>query len=157
LTSAVARIQVSHFKETFRIRALEWLMTLAVLGWGIGLFYTDAAYIKPFFGVMFVVISPWAMASIMTVIGLSRFCALLINGFWRRTPLIRWFMAVCTAFIWMQMAVALVTSKIFTPGWLIYTLFVVAEMCNSYYASADIRAVAEEEKIKRSEPGGNGP
>lgn len=102
----------TSLQTTFPTRANEWFMGFAMAGIGFvflmngGLF---AAYPGPLGGLArFADQETWS--GICLAAGLARLAALMINGLWWRSPLVRCIAAFVSCFIWWQLSAGLVAN-----------------------------------------------
>ncbi len=138
MTRPMILVHFEHFKETFPFRALEWLLAVIMIGWGLILLHPefDAARSTWATG-LFIQFSPDLFGRACLVVGLIRFTALLINGMWWRTPFARLVTTFAANLLWVCIVFGLVASDTLNTGWAIYPAFVVAEFYNAFRSADD--------------------
>jgi len=72
-----------------RTRALEWCLSTLMLAWGVNILSPEVFFDLPVYKLMRELMSEsrWGMAAVL--VALLRMTGLAINGWWRRSPLIR--------------------------------------------------------------------
>lgn len=100
----------NSLQTTFPTRAMEWFLGLAMMLLGLVFFYNAglfAAYPGPLAGLARIADQP-TWAGVCFALGFMRIGALLINGLWWRSPLVRCIMAFLSAFVWYWLSFGLV-------------------------------------------------
>jgi hypothetical protein len=91
--------------STHRERAIEWLSSAALLGWGITLALPGETLMQNHY-VAFRAMG-WSeaiLAWVFCLVGAARLVALYINGRWPKSPIVRIVGAIFGALIWGQVA-----------------------------------------------------
>ena len=104
-------------------RGLEWLLSFALIFTGATAVLPDNVGISV------------GLAVTCIVVGFARVVALIINGHWKRSPVLRAFGAVIGAFIWAKFAVS---PEHFMTANIIYPLFVWAELYSCSRSARDV-------------------
>lgn len=91
----------------------------------------------------------WGLASLIA--GSVRLTALTINGFWYRTPAIRWATAMMSILIWFLVAAAFIKAPIMNMGALLYGWLMVADMYSAYRSASDYVEAAAQRALERHE------
>jgi len=77
----------------------------------------------------------WGLSTV--VLGLVRGCALFVNGAYTRTPMIRLLMSFASAFIWTQVCIGLIKTRVPDTGIVLYAGLVVMDIVSAYRAATD--------------------
>lgn len=150
MTKPMILVHFDHFRETFPFRALEWLMAVVLIGWGLVLLHPDyAADQSTWANTLFAHVSAQLFGQACLVVGLIRFTALLINGLWWRTPFARLVTTFAANFLWVAIVFGLAASDTLNTGWAVYPAFVVAEFYNAFRSADDSRKSWLERKAAR--------
>lgn len=140
MTKPMILVHFDHFKETFPFRALEWLLAVFMIGWGLILLHPSYDFtLSNTWASLFVHVSPKLFGSACLAVGLIRFAALLINGLWWRTPFARLVTTFAANLLWVCIVFGLVASDTLNTGWAIYPACVVAELYNAFRSADDSR------------------
>lgn len=138
MTRPMILVHFEHFKETFPFRALEWLLAVFMIGWGLILLHPDYNPAGTTWGSgLFVTIPHELFGRACLVVGLIRFTALLINGMWWRTPFARLITTFAANLLWVCIVFGLVSSDTLNTGWAIYPACVIAELYNAFRSADD--------------------
>jgi hypothetical protein len=78
----------------------------------------------------------WGLSAVM--VGMTRGCALFINGAYTRTPLVRLGMSFVSAFIWTQVTIGLFKSGVENTGMVLYGGLVLLDIASAYRAANDM-------------------
>lgn len=116
-----------------RTRSTEWLLSFCLLLWGwVVLDPTNRYFDMPIYVVMSRVASEtqWGIAAL--TLAVFRLCALYINGWWRRTPLIRCAGAIAGLMMWLGIGLCMyfgaqISGQRMTAGLVFYLPFAVFE------------------------------
>lgn len=125
-----------------RHRLFEWVMTVAMLGLAIEIFFWPGTIGASAFRYMLRVIQPELLGGFFLIVGLFRIAALYANGNWPKFgPRIRALAAGAAALIWGQMLFALFAlaphTGIPSPGIPVYLALTLGEMISAYRAATD--------------------
>jgi hypothetical protein len=121
-------------------RALEWLFTALMLGWGVWLLapWWDT-FRNPQYAVL-ALLAPEQVWGVWSVaIGAIRAAALYINGSHRRTPLVRCICAALGVIWWLTLIWLFLLAPQRDPpaGYAFYAIFVVGELVACWRCAAD--------------------
>jgi uncharacterized membrane protein len=143
---------IVEMKKHFQQRALEWWSAGVMASWGIFVLcfpsmFTDEAIFKG----LLMVAPQHAWGIVATLAGLLRLAALFVNGFWKRTPAIRWATAMIAILIWFLIAAGLVASQVVTTGIIVYAWHMVADMYSAFRSASDYIEGEFQRKLKSME------
>ncbi len=115
-----------------KTRSTEWMLACLLLAWGINVLRTEVFFDLPTYRVMGAIMSESRWGMIAVIVGLVRMLGLAINGFWRRSPLIRFVGAVAGGMAWMSIAFLMYAATFETAarlpaGYFFYMVFFVFE------------------------------
>lgn len=123
-------IKQDHFADLPESpRGLEWLLSCALIMTGAWAWITD--HLDKF------VESPFLWIFTLIIIGFVRIAALIINGSWRRSPILRTVGAVSGATCWSYLALQHLNVEPSTGIGMIYVLFVWAELYSTVRSTRD--------------------
>lgn len=134
-----------RFLNSHADRSVEWLSALAMLNWCLILAQPGNTYsLSPSFAEFTRYgLTEDRLALLFGVIGSARVVALVINGKWPRSPVLRIAGAMLGGLIWGQIAwlqyLGSAASGAISTGVGIYALLAVAEIANVYRAAFDAR------------------
>lgn len=89
---------------TSQTRSVEWMLAICTLIWGFGLLWPGDSFALPQLAAFAIIASEATWGLISIVLGCVRLVALIINGSWCRTPLIRALCAVIGIGWWLVLA-----------------------------------------------------
>lgn len=128
------------FKETFPLRAPEWIAAGMMADWGRKLLaFPDIFATSPAFGSMDAIMAQWAWGSLAMALGGLGLIALAINGLWFATPFFRLVASFGRMFLWLQIQFGLLAGGMPNTGTSIYIGLAALEIWNMYRASGDAR------------------
>lgn len=116
-----------------RTRALEWLFATLLAVWGWALLAPGVTYFDlPVYTLMrqWAPEEAWGLAAL--AVSILRLFGLYINGWWKRTPIIRCACSIISGMFWLSiMGLMYLGAKVsgiaLTPGYLYYGVFFVFE------------------------------
>lgn len=125
-------------------RLFEWVTTLALLGYGIELFFYPSLIYSSMFTAILQVINGEHLAVGFLLIGFIRLSALLANGSWPIAgPALRFVGALMGAVIWLEMGIALVhqynAGSVKPVSIPMFIPLALGEMVSCYRAASDAR------------------
>lgn len=141
-------MMIRELRKHWPARKLEWIMGFFLLSWG---YYTlthpeifshpATAVTTAYMRQMVDFISPypalvWGGAA--TTVALLRLMALLVNGSWTRTPLLRLLSAGLSVFIIAQIWIGLSRSGVSNWGMVVYPCLVLADTLSGYRIAVDM-------------------
>lgn len=138
---------IKSLKQHFPARFPEWLNAGILAAWGAFVIlhpqlFTDPKLVACFEG-MVAMSTPfgppaavWGLSALF--VGVSRGAALLVNGLYLRTPIIRLISSFCSAFIWTQVVLGLLKTGLPMPGIIVYAGLVFADICSAFRAGMDV-------------------
>lgn len=126
-----------HLKCGCRPREIEWLTTFLIFSWGFflilpGNIYPGDAYVSSVSNETL-----WGIVAIL--LSVVRSSALIINGHWRRSPVLRMLLSACAAGFWAaEGAWMLIEAQSTSPhSFAFYPILVVAEFLAVYRSAQD--------------------
>jgi hypothetical protein len=125
-----------------RPRALDWMCAAMIFGWGVTLLLPgETLTSSPAYLELLDRFPESVWGVILLGIGLLRFAALLINGHWRPSPLLRGAAALLGAIVWGQFLLGfLATSLIMgvvSAGVAVNAVMLIADLYSTARAGAD--------------------
>lgn len=139
---------IRSFREHWPARKTEWMMSGFLLTWGLYVLFHPGLFTAPETAMLFsglraisdpVTMYPaLAWGGICVLVALNRAFALIVNGAWTRTPLIRLVASFLSIFIVTQIFIGLWKSGVPNTGLVVYPWFVVADLLSAYRAAVDV-------------------
>ncbi|KQP61045.1 hypothetical protein [Methylobacterium sp. Leaf108] len=92
-------------------RSTEWLLTCALLAWGANMLRPESFFDQPVYTIMNDLMSEtrWGMCTV--IVAVLRGVGLAINGWWRRTPVIRFIGAWVGGLCWLAIGFLMLASS----------------------------------------------
>ena len=129
---------IKSFRETFEGRASEWALAIIMLGWGLALVVNDTLfYTSPNLKTLAAMAPQDTWATAFLIVGSLRLVALAINGWWRRTPHIRYVTGFLSAGVWYLLSVGIWRNDAILPGTITYPVYFLLDMYNVWRAVGD--------------------
>lgn len=138
---------IESLKYHWPDRKMEWLMSGFMMSWGLYVLIHPVLFINP---PTAYVMAPLARESLFFTlhpaqswgglffaVGLVRGLALLVNGAWRRTPVLRLLAGMISMFVITQIIVGYWVSGIPNVGIVVYPWFVLMDLLSVYRAAID--------------------
>lgn len=124
---------VSYNTPLNRTRAVEWLLATLLFLWGWQLVQPNIGYFdQPVYAIMASIATEahWGVAAV--IVSTFRLVALFINGWWKRTPVVRFLGAVAGGMFWLCIGVCMyygarLTGAKLTAGFVFYVPFFIWE------------------------------
>lgn len=137
---------VIEIKKHFQLRAIEWWSAFALALWGFAVIaFPNMFDNSTFAGLkLFAPQHIWGLAALL--IGLIRIAALAVNGFWHRTPIIRWATAILSIGVWFAISTGMFYAPAVSTGLFIYSWHMVADMYSAYRSASDFMEVEFERR-----------
>lgn len=138
-----------NLKRHFEARAIEWFNSFYLTAWGAYVILHPNLFqgsTEPTWGGL-LHLAPqevWGLGAFAA--GIIRVVALLINGQWGITPLIRVLTSFMSVFVWFWVVVGLIKSGVPNTGIVVYCGLLLADMYSSFRAASD---AYEAEAMKR--------
>lgn len=136
---------IVSLKQHFPARWPEWFMAGMSFMWGAYIIlhpevFTQSATRQVLSGLAgmageFPPAALWGLSNV--ILGMVRGGALLVNGAYTRTPMIRLGMSFASAFIWTQVCVGLLKTGVPNTGIVVYAGLVVMDIVSAYRAATD--------------------
>ena len=127
-----------NVREKFSFRANEWFFSLAFLVWGATMVAWPHMFDRPFYE-SFKRFGPQSLwTTVILLIGTVRMAALIVNGAWRSTPLIRMVMAMLSCMVWLELTLGIFYVGYGTISISLYPIILIADLYNVYKAGGDI-------------------
>ena len=144
-------------------RAVEYMLAWLMIGWGVAVLLPGDILIGPTSKYLLTIASEPAWGVMAITVGSLRLMALIINGSWRRSPLLRLFGAVCGLMWWIWQG-GIYWSAVSQgappfPNLSIYPVFVFFEGYSCFRCGQDARvqdSLGPSNSVSRSESAGYG-
>ncbi|MBA9071838.1 hypothetical protein FHR71_005630 [Methylobacterium sp. RAS18] len=94
-----------------KTRSTEWLLAVLLLLWGAEIMRPAPVFEAPVYGLMRELLRETTWGAIAIIIGALRLLGLGINGWWRRSPLIRLVGSLGSGLFWMALCVLMFTAN----------------------------------------------
>jgi len=133
-------VRFDHFKQTFRQRQMEWCLAFGSLAWGGLVLANPEAFDRPFYAPLKRIGSAETWGAVMLAVGILGLVALFINGFWKRTPLLRQIASVIRMLMWANLFFATISIEWSTPAMATYLMISIMEVMAQNNAASDRRA-----------------
>lgn len=136
---------VRELKKHFPARAPEWISATTMTVWGAYVILHPEVMGQPAFRILNDM--SWGQPAgnfwglLTFFVGITRLCALFVNGAFSRTPLIRLATSMVSAFVWTQLTVGLWLLPEASTGVVMYGSFVLVDLLSAYRASQDVGMV----------------
>ncbi len=125
-------------RKHFQQRAIEWWSAGLMTSWGFAVLADPMMFSHNPGFVGMLRLAPqhvWGLVVLMS--GMARLVGLTINGFWTRSPIIRWATSMIAIFVWFCVAVGMFYAPWFSVGVVVYTWHMFADMYSAFRASRD--------------------
>lgn len=129
---------ILELKKHFPPRAIEWLIGVILVSWGITVILTPGLFTQNHAYLGLLAMAPqerWGLYALG--VGLVRVLALFINGSWTRTPVIRLVCSFFSAFVWTQVFLGLLNSPVPTTAFAIFPWFIASDIYSAFRAGSD--------------------
>lgn len=144
---------IQELRKHFPARLPEWWNAGTMFCWGAYILVNPGIFNDNIFNGLVAIASGWAdtpdrlaaerLWGLITVtVGLTRGCALFVNGSYYRTPMIRLGCSAISAFVWLQVVIGLLMLPMPTTGVVIYCSAMGLDLISAYRAAWDA-AIAE--------------
>jgi len=154
---------IQELRKHFPARFPEWWNAGTMFLWGAYILLHPGIFHDKIFDGLVSVANGWSAnpdrfvaerlwGLVTVVVGLTRGCALFVNGSYHRTPAIRLGCSAVSAFVWCQVVVGLLMLPYPTTGIVIYCSAMGLDLVSAYRAAWDV-AIAE--STRRAGLGGN--
>lgn len=143
----IVRRVLTGVTESFPARASEWLLSIALVRWGVILLDEAILFESPTFKPLASIASEETWGWLAIVAGTLRIFALIINGTFRGTwysnvsPHVRCGMSFVACFIWAQISMGLHASGVPTTGLAVYPILFLLDGWNAIRAAGDVGAM----------------
>lgn len=132
---------IVRFRQTFRERAMEWLVSAGLTGWGLIVIESPGLFARPYFAALAQIWPQWAWGWAAFMIGLMRLAVLFINGAWRRTPMFRQIGCGFGLLVWSCLLFGALSVDYRAPGAATYATLFLMDAVSLSFAAADGRAM----------------
>lgn len=140
---------IVEMKRHFQMRALEWWSAGLMASWGFYSLLVPGMYEANYAMHGLLLFAPQHIWGLMTfIVGMGRVTALLINGFWYRTPAIRWLCSMLSALVWFLVTSALVNAPILNPGVVVYGWHIIADIYSAFRSASDFVEATAQRKLQ---------
>lgn len=157
-------MMIRELKKHFPARIPEWANAWTLLAWGAYTLLHPGVFKQPYLHGL-VENAPaitiyeaerfWGLITV--IVGMTRLGALFVNGSYSRTPMIRLFASLVSAYVWAHIVSGILSTGIPAHGLVMYTSALALDLISAYRAAVDT-GIAEgtrrAEKAGRSERGG---
>jgi hypothetical protein len=149
---------LASLKKHFPARITEWLNGFTMILWGSYLvvfpnMMTSGETGKLYEGMVLMWSQPsWSLFAIF--VGTVRCVALLINGAYTRTPMIRVITSFLSMFVWTQALVGMMHTP--NLGVIMYSSVLIGDLYSAYRAGIDAVFAERQRRMDRAEIRGNG-
>ena len=158
-TMITALFTMSATSDKGHTRAVEYMLAWLMIGGGALVLMPGAVIVGPTSEFLLHLMTEPAWGIVALTIGLARLTALIINGAWRRTPLLRFAGAALGLMWWTSQGaiywIAVVRGGLPFPNLSIYPVFVFFEAYSCFRCGQDASALRSLSRSD-SEPGGHG-
>lgn len=151
-------------RPTDGTRAVEYMLAWMMLGWGLVVgWWPGDVMVGPTFATLIGIMSEQSWANVAVTVGTLRLVALIVNGSWRRTPLLRFVGAAC-GMLWWSLLGALYWGSVINgatafPNLAIYPIAVFFEGYSCYRCGHDAnvqKSIGAKRTTSMLESGGHG-
>nr|USU32871.1 hypothetical protein NG677_04005 [Methylobacterium sp. OTU13CASTA1] len=94
-----------------RTRSTEWLLSVCAVLWGWAILQPEVAFTLPAYHLMAELMTESRWGALAILIGSLRILGLGINGFWRRSPLLRAAGTLASGLFWMCIGVLIFAAS----------------------------------------------
>jgi hypothetical protein len=114
-----------------RTRALEWMLTTLLIVWSVQMIRMDPTDVPDTYQILVALMKPvhWGTAGV--IVAMFRLAALYVNGWWRRTPIIRFLGCAAGGMFWMAIGFLQYATAArgvdLSPGVAYYAVYLVFE------------------------------
>jgi hypothetical protein len=81
-------------------------------------------------------------------VGLVRLAALTVNGFWCRTPAVRWATSMISCLVWFLITAALFNAPVLNPGVVVYGWHMIADIYSAFRSASDAVEAAAQRRLR---------
>lgn len=143
-------------KRHFQLRAIEWWSAGLMACWGFYTILVPSMFIEnPAFQSLLLFAPQQVWGLVAFVVGLLRLVALTINGFWYRTPAVRWLTSMVSTLVWFLITSALFNSPVLNPGVVVYGWLVLADIYSAFRSASDFVEAAAQRELRKSAEASN--
>lgn len=135
---------IVRFRQTFRERAMEWLVSAGLTGWGLIVIESPRLFDLPYFDALRQIMGQQAWGWLAFLIGTMRLVVLFINGAWRRTPMFRQLGAIFGLLVWSCLLFGALSLNYHAPGASTYATLFLMDAVSLSFAAADGRVLVRE-------------
>lgn len=139
---------MQSLRQHWPARKLEWLMSGFMISWGVYVLFHPTLFTDPATRDLFAGLAAFSnqfsefpaliWGGACFAVGLGRGIALLINGAWTRTPLIRTIASFFSMFLVTQITLGFWNSGVPNTGLVVYPWLIVADLLSAYRAAVDV-------------------
>lgn len=140
-----------RMKRHFQVRSSEWFNAVMVAAWGVYVTLTPGMFEKlgPSTSGMTTIAPQHIWGFVALIVGMTRLCALFINGQWSVTPIVRIVTSFLTMFVWFCVVIGIARSAVQGMGIVIYSGLIIIDGYGAYRAAEDAAQVSGLAKFKR--------
>lgn len=131
---------VARFKETFRERMPEWILSTGMLLWGMmTLFSPNLFNTVPFFAPLLQLMSQTSWGILAVLIGTIRLIFLIINGAFRPSAHIRAIGCIFGTLLWINLLISALSLDALTPTTAIFAMLLALDIVSLWFAAGDAK------------------
>lgn len=133
------------------MRAIEWWSAGCMVSWGAFVLLVPTVFAdnSVFQGLLlFAPQQVWGFVAL--VVGILRLSALIVNGFWCRTPAVRWATSMVSCLVWFLITAALFNAPI-NPGVVVYGWHVIADIYSAFRSASDAVEAAAQRRLRKQQ------
>lgn len=143
-----------NFGREFESRYAEAITALGLGGWGWSVIGNHEVFAMPFYEPLKTVAGPDAWGTCFLLVGVFWMFALIVNGSWYRTPLIRQLGCVCGIILWSFLLMASMSVAWRSPTSFLYLMGIALNAVSLMYATRDNRIMALRNEARNVSDGG---
>lgn len=138
-----------EMKRHFPLRAIEWWSAGLMATWGLYTLAIPGMYeVNPAMGGLLLFAPQHVWGLVTLIVGSLRLAALIVNGFWHRTPAVRWVTSMLSALVWFLVTSALVNAPVLNPGVIVYGWHIIADIYSAFRSASDFVEAEAQRKIR---------
>lgn len=143
---------IVEMKKHFQMRAIEWWSAGVMASWGLFVLSFPQMFAENPGAAGLLMFAPqhvWGL--IAAIAGSLRLIALTVNGFWHRTPAVRWATSMVSILIWFLITAGMIMSPVIGMGIVVYAWHMVADMYSAFRSASDFIETEIQRKLKSME------
>ena len=135
---------IRELKRHFPARLPEWWNAGTMFAWGAYTLLHPGITNQPYLLGLQALAREWSAAperflGLLTItVAMVRACALIVNGSYKRTPMIRLITSAISAFIWSQIVIGISATGIPAHGLIMYSSALLLDLASAYRSACDV-------------------